>query len=361
MDCSGVSCVEVVATIAEHFKVNILVFDDVKEKKVSGIIKGANLKQTLDCLSWLLSVEYVLRDGIYFFGSNTQSFLVLPSSGLDKIIEQVFKFVTVKQVNDKLVFGGTEKELSKVKGVYDELVTRNYCVLHLFAVEILTDSQLEAGFDIDKAVKYSFSWESLAAASYNPFQSLAMSLSASLKAEASDISVSSVIDTDIGLLSGNDLTFQVGEDFDRPVYNQSQYGERVVSSYSTQKTGLLLKISGYYDDKKDWYINFAVENSEAKSDVRKTLTTLNTVCRLSTQKPVSVLAKLSNTNIKNEYVKGIPFLSEIPYVGYVFRVTTERKVNKHIYFILQLKEFATLPPPAAASLPLTNIHKLLSK
>ena len=189
---------EVCSHIQEYFKVNILVFDDIKAKEIHGRIVGIDLKQTLDSIAWLLGVEYVFKDSIYFFGSNTKTILVLPSTGLDNSVEGVFKDVTVKKINDKLVIVGSERDVARVKQVYDQILERQFGVFRLYAIEITHESDIEFGMDIDKSISYAFSWESLATASYNPIQSLAMSLRASLVASESALKVSSLIDTDVG-------------------------------------------------------------------------------------------------------------------------------------------------------------------
>ena len=85
-------------------------------------------------------------------------------------------------------------------------------------------------------------------------------------------------------------------------------------------------------------VDFSVENSDAKSDLRKSLTTINTVAKLSRKKPVQILAKLDQGVVRQEYVKGLPFLCDIPILGYFFRITKERKMRKQLVFVLQLKE-----------------------
>ena len=315
-----------------------MVFDDIKNKPIHAVIQGKGLEQVLDCLSWLLGCEYVIREGIIFLGSNTQTVLVLPSSGIDKDVENVFRGVTVKQFGDKVVVVGTERDVARVKQAYQKIIDRAYTVVHLYAIELLYDNNIEFGFDIDKALEYSFSWQGLVESMGNPIQNLVLSISASLDAGADKFRISSVIDTDIGLLSGKPVSFQVGEDNDRPIYSQSQYGEqsRVISGYSTQHTGLILTLKGYYDN-QSWYVDFGVENSEAKDDLRKSLTTLNTVVKLNSENPVKILAKMNLGTVKQTYEKGLPFLCEIPLLGYFLRITKERKMRKQLVFVLQLK------------------------
>jgi len=99
---------------------------------------------------------------------------------------------------------------------------------------------------------------------------------------------------------------------------------------------LIIKLKGYYDE-SSWYVDFGVENSEAKSDLRKSLTVLNTVAKLNKKTPVKVLAKLNLGIVKQTYEKGLPFICDLPFIGYLFRITKERKMRKQLVFVLQLK------------------------
>ena len=356
VSCSGMELWQLAMEISDYFGVNILVFDDIKEKKVYGDIKGVDLKHVLDSISWYLGCEYVEKDGIFYVGSNSKSILVLPSSGLAKEIEGVFKDVTLKLINDKIIVYGTERDVAKVQGVYNDLTKQRFCVVRMYAVEVQYDKGIELGIDLEKSVKYAFSWENMLENSYNPVQSLAVSLYASLEADADSLRVSSLIDTDLGLLSGVAVTVQVGTDQDRPVYTQSDYGDRVISSYSTQKTGLLLELKGSWDN-DDWIIDFNVENSEAKSDLVKTVTMLTTKARLSKENPVHLLCKLNLSSLKESYDRGVPLLADIPYLGYLFRVSSDREMCRQIFFVIafQGSEDTSLPagskPPPLLSKP----------
>lgn len=365
LDSDGLQVWDVCSQVQDFFGVNILVFDDVKAREIHGRITGVGLKQTLDCISWLLGVEYVFKDDIYFFGSNTKTIIVLPSTGLDSSIEGVFRDVTIKKINDKLVVAGSERDVARVKQVYDQILERQFGVFRLYAIEINHESEIELGADIDKSIAYAFSWESLSAASYNPIQSLALSLRASLKASESELKVSSLIDTDIGLFSGNPVTFQVGQDTDRPLYMQSNFSQtNVVQSYNTQHTGLIIQMAGSYDPKAaNWYVTFSVENSEAKSDLVKTLTTLTTFTRLGDSAPVQILAKLNGTKFSEQITKGIPLLCDVPYLGRLFRITREFSARRDIVFVLQYKSglSTSIPQSLNQSHSMHAVKSILTK
>ena len=363
--CEGVPVSDVCSQVSNFFHVNILVSDEVRNKEIYGNISGVTLTQVLDSISWLLGVEYVYRDSIYWLGSSTKTILILPSSGLDSTIETLFKDVNIKKLGDKLVISGTERDISKLRSVYDQLIERKFAIFRLYAIEVSYDSTIDLGLDIDKSISYAFSIDSLVNASYNPIQALALSLKASLVASSGLVEVSSLTDTDLGVFSGNTVNFQVGQDTDRQMYSQSQYSQvQVVSSYNTQHTGLLIDISPSYNPTlKCWYVAFKIENSEAKTDLVKTLTTLTTFSSLSAAAPVQVLAKLNAGKFTKEYSKGLPLLCDIPYIGRLFRISNEIKMNRQIVFVLQLKASLSpdIPQPFNEDSTLNGLQRKIQK
>lgn len=335
ISCNGIELSSLAVEISQYFNVNIFVFDDIKDRKIYGEIKGVSLKQVLDAVCWYLGVEYVFREDIYYIGSNSKVVVVLPSSGLDAKVEQIFQDVNIKQINDKLVIYGEERAVARVQGVYQDLVKQDYCVVKFYAFEIMWDKNLTFGIDLEQSVKYAFSWENLISNSYNPIQSLAVSLYASLEVDSDQLRIYSLIDTNLGMLSGEKVRLQVGQDEDRPVYSQSETGDRVVSSYDTQSTGLILDLTASFDGSY-WIFDVDIENSDSQSSTRKTVTKLTSKSRLSKSDPVSVLAQLNMQQTKESYEKGIPFLCDIPFLGYLFRVSTDREMERKIFFVVSL-------------------------
>lgn len=334
---------ELSAEISSFFNVNILVFEDIKEKTIFGDIQGVGLKQVLDAISWYCGVEYVEKDGIYYIGSNTKTVIVLPNAGMSDKIENIFQDVQVKRISDKLVIYGTERDIARVKSVYEDLVKQHYCVVRFHAVEISYDKEIKFGLDLEKSVKYAFSWENILKNGYNPVQSLAVSLYASLELDGSKLKVDSLIDTDIGLLSGEKIRLQIGTNEDRPVYSQnSESGNQVISGYSTQSSGLLLDLTASFDG-SDWILGYQIENSEAKSSLVKTVTKLSSKSRLSKKSPVAFLCNLEMSSVKESYEKAVPVLADIPYLGYLFKVTSDRDFSRHVYFVAILKSSSFMP------------------
>ena len=322
--------------ISSYFGVNILVFDDIKDKKIFGDIQGVNLRQVLDALSWYCGVEFVEKDGIYYIGSNSKTLIVLPNSGLSDKIENVFQDVQVRRVGDKLTLYGSERDVARVKAIYEDLVRQHYCVVRFYAIEIQYDKNLEFGLDLEKSVKYAFSWENILQNGYNPMQSLAVSLYASLELDSNKLRVNSLVNTYLGLLSGEKIRLKIGTEEDRPVYSQNtESGNQVISGYSKHSTGLLIDLTSSYDG-VDWILNFSIDMSDSKSDLVNTVTHLSSKSRLSKKNPVVFLANLKMSSIKDSYSRGVPVLSDIPYLGYLFKVTSDREYRRECYFVVTM-------------------------
>lgn len=93
---------QVCQSISEYYNVNVVVFDDLKDKPIFADVSGCDLADVLDLITWLLGVEWVERAGQYYIGGNQSKIEVLPSLGIDSKLEQVFPNA-VKLVNDKII------------------------------------------------------------------------------------------------------------------------------------------------------------------------------------------------------------------------------------------------------------------
>ncbi|MBN2641808.1 MAG: hypothetical protein JXR78_09155 [Victivallales bacterium] len=337
MLCSGLPVWQLMQAVSDFYGVNIIVFEDIKERQIYGNITGLDLAQTLDCVSWFLGVEWLERKGIYYIGGNAENILVFDSAGISANIETVFKSGSVKVLNDKIIASGSERDLMKIASAIKDITDRKYVKVHLTVFELTSDKNLSLGVDIQKSFEYAFSTANFLK-TFDPVSHLSLSVIASLEAECSYLKTKSIINTDIGLLTGEDISLHVGDSTDRPVYSESAEGRRVVESYSTQETGLIIQLKAFSQSDSDvWFFQVRVENSTAESDLKKSSSTLNTTVKLQGFTPV-LLCELKKEGETVKYEKGIPFLADIPYLGYLFRVTTEIKVNRHLYFVLRIVE-----------------------
>ncbi len=340
---------------------NIVVYNDVKDTKISCSFVDLSLEKSLDLIAWLTGVEWYVKDGIYFFGGNKDYIEVLDNTGIDKTITGVFGQSNVKLVEDKIVITGTEREVKRIAEAVKKLQTKKLITLRVWGYEVVEESALKLGIDIDKSIKYAASWENIISNGYNPVQSLAVSLAMSVEAERSSDDVKLVLDTQLTCISGKTQKLTVGEAIDREVYSTNDNGNTFVSGYNTLQTGYVLNLSAFYYDGQDWLFDVNVENTSEYSDNRWNRLLLNNTVIL--RSGPSLIGRIIKDSESEQISKGIPFLCDIPYIGYLFRVTEERKVRRHVLFFIERVEGvavagATAPPKA---MPETRLIKIAEK
>lgn len=346
---------QILKEIGDFYGVTVLAYDDIKNKKLHCAVSGTGLRNTLNSISWSLGVEWIEKEGIYYVGGNSQQVYVMDSAGVDPAIQQVFPKGQVRLVGDKLVIAGTESEVTKIKEAVSYITDRQFCLIHLYGIEILYDKDLELGIEIEKSIQYFLDVKNFISTGFDPTTHIALSIVASVQAQSSFFDVSTLIDSDIGIISGNEAILNIGEDIDRPLYSSSTFGDRVQQNYNTQHSGLIIKLKGFKAN-DSWFFNTYIENSESKTELKKTLNSVENVIQVRGLNKRALIARLNVGTVKKTYTHGIPYLADLPVLGYLFRVTRERLLKKKIYFILEMRDSKKmiLPTPKQFKLPLIS-------
>ncbi|MCK4981393.1 MAG: hypothetical protein KAS17_00645 [Victivallaceae bacterium] len=360
LDSRGLEVWQILKEIGDFYNVTVLAYDDIKNKKIHCCITGSDLKSTLNSIAWTCGVEFIEKDSVYYVGGNSQQVFVMDSAGIDPSIQLVFPKGQVRLVGDKLVIAGTESEVTKIKEAVNYITDRQFCVIHLYGIEVVYDKDLELGIEIEKSIQYFLDAKNFISTGFDPTTHIALSLVASVQAQSAFFDVSTLIDSDIGLISGNQAVLNIGEDIDRPLYSSSTFGDRVQQAYNTQHSGLIIKIKGF-KAKDSWFFNTYIENSESKTELIKTLNSIENVVQIKGVNNKVLIARLNVGTVKKSYTHGIPYLADIPILGYCFRVTRERLLKKKIYFILEMRDSSkmVLPVPKQFNLPLIKSSNIL--
>ncbi len=333
LNSEGLECWQVCQSLSDYFNLNIIVFDDIKHKKVFGQVKGLSVRECLNVLAWLLGVEWVEQDGIYFLGGNRKNILVRDSVGLPSDISTVIPNVNV--LGDKIVVVGTEREIKRVSDALEKLSSRSYVNVWLYVFEMRFDDRVDIGIDWRKMITYSASWDALIRGQFNPAQTLAISFVASAKLEEYYLDFSSLIDTNLGVMSGSETTFSITDDTDREVFNESGDGYRVVSGYSTQQSGLILSLKGYKVS-GGWMFDVKFENSRAESSTQKRAVKLSNSVLVSPGNTV-LLGCINEKSVYKRFEKGWPWLSRVPILGWLFALHEDRLVHRRLIALLSLE------------------------
>lgn len=354
LECEEMELSKIAQEIGSFFNCNVLVSPESKTLKVTANLTNLDLKGSLDLVSWLAGIEWYEKEGTYFLGGNKDYIEVLDNTGIDKSITTVFSNNSVKILEDKIVICGTEREVKRISGAIKKLQEKNIALIRIWGYEVTEDEFLRLGIDIDKSIKYAASWENIITNGYNPIQSLAVSLAMSVEANKTSDDLKLLLDTHLTCISGKSQSLTVGEAVDRVISSTNEQGKVFTSSYQTLQTGYILQVSAYKYDGDDFIFDVNVENSVAQTELRRNRLLLKNTIVLPAEKTALVGRLIKDTETVS-IVKGVPLLCDIPYIGYLFRVTAERKVRRHVvFFIERLKEArsdagATAPPEASAT------------
>lgn len=323
---------KVASEVSRYFDVNIIVYDDIKEKLISIEFVELPLNKCLETLAWSVGVEYVCKEGIYFLGGNADNVEIMESTGINPEVAKIFSN-KVSCVDDKLVVVGTEREVKRISDGIKKLQNKTSCLVKVSGYEITDDMIRKLGIDIDKAIKYSVSWESMLANQFNPLQMAVVSVAMSVQAEQNGEKMKQILNSYVGILSGRESKIQIGESVDRPIYTISQYGVQNVSGFSNQQTGLQVTIGGYSSQADEWAFNIFIENSTYQSDTKKNLFNVRNSVLLK-KGETCLVGRIVKGIEKIQVTKGIPYLCDIPYLGYLFSVRTTEDNNKQVLFFL---------------------------
>ena len=357
---------QVCQEISTFFEKNVVVYQDCKDLKVSCNIRDLDLKHTLDLISWLTGIEWYEKDGIYYVGGNKDYIEVLDNPGIDQSITQVFQKTPLKIVEDKIVITGTEREVKRIADAVRKLQKKDFVTLRVWGYEVSNDVLLRLGLNIDKTIKYAFSWEGMISNQFNPIQTLAVSLAMSVEANKQSDDLRLILDTMITSASGKTQSFTVGEAIDREIYStNSESGRSYVSGYNTVQTGYVLDVSAFKYDGDKWKCDFVVSNTAEITSLRRTNMILKN-CVVIGEGPSLIGRIIKNSEILT-VSKGIPFLCDIPFIGYLFKISSERQVTRNVLFFCERVQppkpepTKFLPPSSFPFLNISNGLKDLNK
>ncbi len=327
----------VAEAITDFYQVNVFIAPKYAAKKITFSFSGNNLKSLFDSLAFTLDCSWRLESNNIYFSNADTLLAKLPSYGLKDGIIRALGDIKGAIVKDSIIINGSESDIKEATKIIKEFGSRKLLKLKVSSIEFLCDDSLELGIDIQKSFSYFFSTADIIK-DFDPTTHLALSVVASLKASAKYARSTVKINSVFRVLSGDQINIEVGEELDRELYSESGQGNvnRVKTGFSTQKTGLMINISPFYDyDKKTVFINFEASNSTAITDLQRKVTKIKTFAVLEPGQAV-IVADLNLDGRNISYDNGIPFLCKIPWIGYFFRVTNSLYAQRKVIFIIQL-------------------------
>ena len=320
--------------MSDTFKIKIFFSKVLSADKITSNFSDSSLNDVLDSLCWLFTTDYIEKDGGYYVGGGRDLSLVRYNYGISPtVIEQAFNG-RVKFIEDKIIIQGSEKDVKKIDESMNSLIKRDFSKFHIRGIDISKRYFMELGIDIEESIKYSLTWSSLMKNQFNPISAGAIAIYASIKENETNGAYKSLIDTDIYCVSGIESLLNIGLQVDRQLYTSSvEQGTKVTSGFNTQQTGIIIKLTAYKND-TSWFVKTYLEDSTFINDYSKSVVSSTNNIILSDDKEV-VFTHYVKKKAQDDQTKGVPFLSRIPLIGYLFAVKDESTENRDIYFSIQ--------------------------
>lgn len=325
---------ELQSVMADTFKIKIYFSKALSVEKITNNFNEASLTDVLDSICWMFSTDYLLKDDIYYVGGGRDLFLVRYNYGIPSgSIENLYSS-KVKIIEDKIVIQGNEKEVRKIDESMNNLIKRDYSKFHIRGIDISKRHFMELGIDIEQSIKYSLQWDSLIKHQFNPLVTGAIAIYASLKENETNGAYKNIIDTDIYCVSGIESTLNIGLQVDRQLYTSSvEQGTKVTSGFNTQQTGIIIKLTAFKNN-DSWFVKTYLEDSTFINDFSKSVTSAMNNIIMSDSKEI-VFTHYTKKKEQDDQLKGVPWLSRIPFLGYLFAVKNDSFETRDIYFSIQ--------------------------
>ncbi len=331
---------KVASIISDYYNVNILVYDDIKEKKLSGTIDSNDIMKALETITWLLGVEWILQDEVYYIGGNQETFEVLPSNGLGEELNSMFG-EKVLSIGDKAIIKGTEREVKKYSDAVQEVTSRKYINIWLYGLIVTESTDNLKGLKVTMDINPSINFGDLQTGTVEPMSFLnGIDMSIQAKNDLSYNKAEELISSKISILSGSNSIVKVMDKKERPVFTKStssdeEGGDTFVSSYDSFATGIIIDLKAFYGKNDDWFIQADINQSKETGE--------NSLSQMQFQNNITVRAGdtvlLNSIQLENEIkIKECGFFNGIWLLEDIFSYTEKREFKKKIYFFISIED-----------------------
>ncbi len=322
------------------YKVKIFAKDAFLTQKIHYNYSANSIDEHLQKVSSLLGTSYYLDGDIYYL--DQEEILIKVYDSLDLNISSFKGINGISKIGDKIVVTGTKKQIANFDNVIKKLTTLKQLNLRFKVFDVTFKKGSELGISIEKGLKYSFSWESLMQNQLNPLQTLVMSLEASLVAQQNNNDIQQLYNAEARLISGRLEQIRIGDSFDREIFTVSDEGQKFTSKFEKVNNGILVDLLPFYSSiNNQWLINFKFNNTKSLNGDNNNNSFFNVTNRFlfsNDKKFEDVLISSINISSKTKnMVKGIPFLCDIPYIGYLFGVRKTEVYNRVLLLFISKK------------------------
>ena len=335
-----IKLLDLVNELQIFYNVKIFAKQQFLERKISYYYKANTIEEHLKKISSLLGTAYYFDKGIYYL--DQEEILIKVYDSLNINISNIKGIENISRVGDKVVVTGTKKQIATFDTVIKKITALHELKLKLTVYDVIYKRGSELGISIEKGLKYSFSWESLLKNQCNPLQTLVMSLEASLVAQQNNLNVTQLHNSYHSLVSGKSENIKLGNSFDREIFTSSDEGQKFTSSYEKVESGVYARVQPFYSSENDqWLVDLDFNNSKSTTGDKNNTNFFRVTNKLlfkGSQKFENVLiSRINVSSDSKEIVKGIPYLCDIPWVGYLFGVRKKEVYNRVLLLFISKK------------------------
>lgn len=198
--------------------------------------------------------------------------------------------------------------------------------LEYISIETRNEKGLDLGLELDSAITYALSWEVLAQSQFNPVQALAIAITAKTKLDATKVETNVLARITHRHIIGTTSVISVGDTVieDRFIATETGTSYRTVSE--TRDYGRILTLTSRAVDDVSFVLDVSYTDTRRISIDNSTRSEYRYTALLKPPCSIPIVA-FDVGETSQEYYKGLPFLADIPYLGYVFRITKNRQIR----------------------------------
>lgn len=312
----------VAQALAEHYQISLFLPGEVGAKKVSGVLRGANLEESLDLLSYFCGATWRKQGAVYYFGgAEPAQFYTFSSAGLDiNVLRSVFGEVSI--VGDNVVVKSTPTQFAQMQSVAQKLIVRKVLRLRCTVVDI-AESAVPAFYDFLKSATVGVS---KTGNGLHGSVTMPTNISVILDFLQSQGSTKMKLDSEFEMPSGESLTVASGSIIETELYvRPNQSDQDLVTQIDRRQLGLTVRLTPYeYDDK--WFVRYDVQDADSAAGTERRLAINGSVdLRALTAVKLASITREKETTVD----KRVPGISKVPLIGRAFRskgTSTETRV-----------------------------------
>lgn len=199
-------------------------------------------------------------------------------------------------------------------------------ILEYISIETRTEKGLDAGLELDSAISYALSWEVLAQSQFNPVQALAFAITAKTKLDASKVETNVLSRVTHRHVIGTTSKISVGDTVNEERYIATETGTTYQTTSETRDYGRILSLTSRAIDDTSFVLDVQYLDTRRISVDNYTRSEYSYTAIIKPPCTVSMVS-FDTAEKSQEYQQGIPLLCDIPFAGYLFRVTKNRNMR----------------------------------